>query len=97
MSTTKSTIVTVIVTVLLGIAAYGAYRLCMPAFIILTAAFAAIGLLASAMVFCAWLSEADEVGQEENTPAAPFSIKTVEEALREGFLSVDGEETESET
>lgn len=97
MSTTKSTIVTVIVTVLLGIAAFAAYRLCMPAFIILAAAFATIGLLAAVTVFYAWLSQADEGGREEDAPAATFSIKTVEEALREGFLSVDGEETESET
>lgn len=57
MSKSKSMAVTIIVAVLLGIAAFAAYRLCMPAFIILTAMFSGIGFLSAASFFCTWLEQ----------------------------------------
>lgn len=57
MSKTKSMWVTVIVAVLLGIVVFAAYRLWMPAFIVLTAVFSGIGFLSAASYFCTWLEQ----------------------------------------
>jgi len=57
MSKTKSMWVTIIVAVLLGIVVFAAYRLWMPAFIVLTAVFSGIGFLSAASFFCTWLEQ----------------------------------------
>lgn len=57
MSKSKSMVVTCIVAVLLGIATFAAYRLCMPVFVILTAVFSGIGFLSAANLFCSWLEQ----------------------------------------
>ena len=72
MSKTKSVIVTVIVCVLLGIAAFAAYRLWAPAFVIMTATFSGIGFLSAASYFCTWLEA--ETGVEE-TPVEPIKLE----------------------
>lgn len=63
MSKTKSVTVTVIVCVLLGVATFAAYRLAMPAFIIIASVFSGIGFLSSASFFCHWLEQ--ESAREE--------------------------------
>lgn len=57
MSKSKSMVVTIIVAILLGIAAFAAYRLAMPVFIILAAVFSGIGFLSAASFFCTWLEQ----------------------------------------
>lgn len=67
MSKKKSVAVTVIVCALLGVAAFAAYRLAMPIFVIMTAVFSGIGFLSAASYFCTWLeqeSARDEVAVE---------------------------------
>lgn len=65
MSKTKSVTVTVIVCALLGVATFAAYRLAMPAFIVMASVFSGIGFLSSASFFCAWLEQ--ESAREEET------------------------------
>lgn len=72
MSKTKSVTVTAIVCVLLGVATFAAYRLAMPVFIILTAAFGGIGFLSSASFFCAWL---EQESLKEETPVEPIKLE----------------------
>ena len=72
MSKTKSMVVTVIVAVLLGVAAFAAYRLWMPAFIILTATFSGIGFLSAASFFCTWL---EQESLKEETPVEPIKLE----------------------
>ena len=81
MNTTKSTIVTALVAVLFGVAAYAAYRLCMPAFIVMTAVFAALGFLFAASLFAFWL-ESEPRREEENFRPA-LDIRRVEDALHD--------------
>lgn len=96
MNNTKATIVTALVTVLLGIAAFAAYRLCMPAFIILTAIFAGIGFLSAASFFCAWLeTEPRPETEKKHLPAT--DIKNVEDALQDADFSPIEEEARAET
>ena len=72
MSKRKSMGVTCLVAALLGVATFSAYRLCMPAFIVLTAMFSAIGFLAAASLFCAWLEQ--EPVREEEAEVVPVML-----------------------
>lgn len=72
MSKTKSVTVTVIVCALLGIATFAAYRLAMPAFIIIASVFSGIGFLSSASFFCSWL-EQESLKEEE--AVEPVTVK----------------------
>ena len=94
MSNIKATIVTVLVTVLLGIAAFAAYRLCMPAFIVMAAIFAAVGVLTTAFAFCLWL---EDTGCAPEEAAPPADIEAVEKALRDLDFSPIEEEARAET
>ncbi len=78
MSEAKSICVTCIVLVLLGIAVFAFYQLCMPVFIILTALFAAVGVLTSACAFCLWLGDAGESGKRTPAPAEAEPEETTE-------------------
>ena len=57
MSKQKSVFVTAIVAVMLGIIVFAAYRLLMPAFVIIVGALAGVGFGAGATAFCRWLEQ----------------------------------------
>lgn len=95
MNNTKATIVTVLVAVLLGVAAYAAYRLCMPAFVIMTAVFAGVGFLSAASFFCCWL-ETEPRPREEKKHLPATDIKNVEDALQDADFSPIEEEAGAE-
>lgn len=72
MSKTKSVTVTVIVCALLGVATFAAYRLAMPAFIVMASVFSGIGFLSSASFFCSWL---EQESLEEKEPVEPIRLE----------------------
>lgn len=76
MSKKKSVAVTVIVCVLLGVAAFAAYRLATPVFVILTAVFSGVGFLSAASFFCTWL-EQESLKEEE--AVEPINVKAKRE------------------
>lgn len=94
MNETKSICVTCLVLVLLGVAAFAFYRLCMPAFIVMAAIFAAVGVLTAAFAFCLWL---EDTGCAPEEAAPPADITAVEEALRDLDFSKIEEEARAET
>lgn len=72
MSKKKSVAVTCIVAVLLGVTTFAAYRMYTTAFIVLVSAFSAIGFLAAASFFCAWLEQ--EPVREEEAEVVPVML-----------------------
>ena len=84
MSKTKSVTVTVIVCALLGVAAFAAYRLAMPAFIIIVSVFSGIGFLSAASFFCTWV-EQESLKEEE--AVEPITVKAPEIDLGPDFAA----------
>jgi len=72
MSKKKSVAVTVIVCALLGVATFAAYRLAMPAFIVIVSVFSGIGFLSAASFFCTWL---EQESLKEETPVEPIKLE----------------------